>query len=73
MSNAHHTSEQEVAAAMHEADISRQLSKRFGWERSDLVVLADEVARLRDELSGYRRWASSVNEALNTGDGSYRP
>jgi hypothetical protein len=50
------------------------------WDTGDdytgqalLVEAADEIEKLRNELAGYRRWASSVNEALNTGDGAYRP
>ncbi len=28
---------------------------------------------LREELEGYRRFKQNVDEALNSGDGSYRP
>ena len=41
------------------------------------VVLEDgytiNVAALRDRIRGYESWERSVNEALNSGDGSYRP
>ena len=39
-----------------------------GLEKALLGVELDE----RD-LEGYRAWSHSVNEALNTGDGVYRP
>lgn len=44
----------------------REISKAF-------LEAADELERLRSEVAGYQRWASSVNDALNSGDGSYRP
>ena len=34
---------------------------------------AAEIKRLRLELAGYEKWARSVNEAFNVGDGSHRP
>ena len=37
------------------------------------AALRMEVDRLKAQLAGYKRWESSVNEALNSGDGSYRP
>lgn len=37
------------------------------------AALRLEVDRLKAELAGYQSWASSVNEALNSGDGAYRP
>jgi len=35
-------------------------------------VMQDTIYHLRD-LQGYIHWAKSVNEALNSGDGAYRP
>lgn len=32
-----------------------------------------EIDRLTDEVAGLRGFKRSVDEALNTGDGSYRP
>lgn len=37
------------------------------------AALRMEVDRLKAQLAGYKSWASSVDEALNSGDGSYRP
>lgn len=42
-------------------------------ENAELHYLRDLCAWQERELRGYRSWASSVNEALNSGDGSYRP
>lgn len=35
--------------------------------------LTADVQRLQKELDGYRAWERSINEALNSGDGTYRP
>lgn len=35
-------------------------------------IIQDTIWHLRD-LQGYIHWAKSVNEALNVGDGTYRP
>ena len=35
--------------------------------------LKGKIAQLEKELQDYRGWANSVNEALNSGDGTYRP
>lgn len=37
------------------------------------AALRLEVDRLKAELAGYKRWESSVSDALNSGDGSYLP
>lgn len=37
---------------------------------ADLRAKLDEAEK---RLRGYESWERSVNEALNTGDGSYRP
>ena len=43
-------------------------------QAADLVRDAiNEIERLQAQIAGYERWAQSVNEALNSGDGSYRP
>lgn len=47
---------------------------------ADLTVAAKIIDQLQSELAeaqkrirGYESWERSVNEALNSGDGSYRP
>lgn len=40
---------------------------------SALKIAADEIVNLRREIEGYRIFKQSVDEALNRGDGSYRP
>lgn len=42
-------------------------------DRAELTYLRDWKAWAERQLRGYRAWESSVNEALNSGDGSYRP
>jgi hypothetical protein len=37
------------------------------------LELIDEVLRLRQKLRGADAFGRSINEALNSGDGSYRP
>lgn len=32
-----------------------------------------EIEELKIKIAGYEGWERSINEALNTGDGSYRP
>ena len=40
---------------------------------SHLPRLLAEVEEMRARIAGYEKWESSVNAALNSGDGSYRP
>jgi hypothetical protein len=40
---------------------------------AEMHYLRDWKRWAEQELRGYRSWEASVNEALNTGDGSYRP
>lgn len=35
-------------------------------------IIKETIERL-EELHGYRQWGNSVSEALNSGDGVYRP
>jgi hypothetical protein len=50
---------------------ARQLPKSVGsYHRSALYEAADVLANEIDSLRAFKR---SVDEALNTGDGSYRP
>lgn len=46
-----------------------------GYEFSSSLMLkaADELERLRREVEGLRAFKRSVDEALNSGNGSYRP
>ena len=37
------------------------------------LVIGSELAQARAELDGLRAWKRSVDEALNSGDGAYRP
>ena len=54
-------------------DESSERPDMFRQAIEDVRVLLAEIERLNNEVAGYQRWASSVNEALNSGDGSYRP
>lgn len=36
-------------------------------------ALLAEVERLRAEIEGWKRYRAGIDEALNSGDGSYRP
>lgn len=40
---------------------------------SVIVKLAEEVIFLRDEVDSLRAFKAGVDEALNSGDGVYRP
>lgn len=40
---------------------------------TELLYLRDLARFHEQELRGYEAWERSINEALNTGDGSYRP
>jgi hypothetical protein len=55
----------------------RQFLNSQGWttgsDRAELTYLRDLVAYYEAELRGANAFERSVNEALNTGDGSYRP
>jgi hypothetical protein len=42
-------------------------------ENAELHYLRDLCAWQERQLRGYASWERSVNEALNTGDGAYRP
>lgn len=42
-------------------------------DRAELTYLRDWKAWASRKLSGYRAWEASVTEALNSGDGAYRP
>jgi hypothetical protein len=47
---------------------------RFTAEQfAELLYLRDLTLYYQQELRGYMAWERSINEALNTGDGSYRP
>jgi hypothetical protein len=39
----------------------------------EVVGLLNELANARVELEGFHAWKRSVDEALNSGDGVYRP
>ena len=54
-----------ICAECYNKDMSR---------RDKLIAkLEAEIDDLQKEVKGYRSWESSVNEALNMGDGVYRP
>jgi hypothetical protein len=42
-------------------------------ERAELTYLRDWKVWAEKQFKGYSAWERSVNEALNSGDGSYRP
>lgn len=44
-----------------------------GSDRAELTYLRDWKRWAEQQLRGYASWERSVNEALNSGDGSYRP
>jgi len=65
-------------ALKHWADAPDDLDMEFDQSAPPILVgdlrhLLDLVERLAKEVDGYRAWERSVNEALNSGDGSYRP
>jgi len=39
----------------------------------DLIQAKDDIEALRAELDSLRAWKRSIDEALNSGDGAYRP
>jgi hypothetical protein len=43
------------------------------WANPLVYAMCERFEALLRELDGYQAWARSVNEALNSGDGSYRP
>ena len=45
----------------------------FADDNAELHYLRDWKLWAESQLRGYRSWEQSVNEALNSGDGSYRP
>ena len=49
-------------------------SRRLGemWAM-DVAALESELAQAKAELDSLRTWKRSVDEALNSGDGTYRP
>ena len=44
-----------------------------GQEEGRIAALEAEIVRLRKVIAGYEAYERSVNDALNAGDGSYRP
>lgn len=38
-----------------------------------ITELSEEIEQLKAEIAGWKKYASGINEALNTGDGTYRP
>jgi hypothetical protein len=42
-------------------------------ERSEVTYLRDWQAWARKQIKAYDAWKYSVDEALNSGDGAYRP
>lgn len=49
--------------------MEQELAKRD----AEIAALREENKRLRKELEKAKAFERSVNEALNSGDGSYRP
>jgi hypothetical protein len=39
----------------------------------EVLALESELAQVQEELEGLRAFKRSVEEALNSGDGAYRP
>ena len=46
---------------------------RFSDFLPELVQAKDDIEALQVELNGLRAWKRGVDEALNSGDGAYRP
>lgn len=71
-------SDRDVAAMLEQAHM--QFAKdmptrdsRGGYLMYAATLAVAEIRRLRKQIEGHERFAQSVNEALNSGDGSYRP
>lgn len=60
-------SNQALRMALDEAATGRS---HYAGECDRLVA---ELAKANERLRGYEAWERSVNEALNSGDGAYRP
>jgi hypothetical protein len=43
------------------------------WAIKMAIALESELAQAKAELDSLRTWKRSVDEALNSGDGTYRP
>lgn len=50
-----------------------ELCKIFGWQGGTLAQALAEVLRLKLRVKSLEAFKASVDEALNSGDGSYRP
>lgn len=64
---------EEYVAPMHHRYNGRDFYGEHAQELAEVHYLRDWKLWAEQELRGYIAWARSVNEALNTGDGSYRP
>jgi hypothetical protein len=73
-----------LVAAYNAMPVALQAIERLEREKAEwariaaqrnvsIALIAQERDRLRAEVAGYQAWERSVNEALNSGDGSYRP
>jgi len=57
----------------HERYNGRDFFGDHAADLSELSYLRDLCAWQQRRLEGYAAWERSVSEALNSGDGSYRP
>lgn len=55
------------------AVLAGSLIEEIAEKEATIEALKAEVARLRKEVASWEGYSASVNEALNRGDGSYRP
>jgi len=56
------------------SEIHSLYTARIEQEVEEAICGRDKrIWELEKELEGYQGWARSVNEALNSGDGNYRP
>jgi len=57
----------------HERYNGRDFYGTHASERAELTYLRELCAWQARRLNSYGNWERSINEALNTGDGAYRP
>jgi hypothetical protein len=62
--------------AAHAREIAEERAQGIGFcDEKDATIeaLKAEVARLEEEIVGWVGYKRGIDEALNSGDGSYRP
>jgi hypothetical protein len=64
---------QTTIGVAHSEYNGRQFYGHNADDNAELHYLRDWKRWAEQQLRGYRAWEASVSEALNSGDGSYRP